>query len=123
MATDLTWQQLSAQLPANSIFVDSGKGVCIDISSMMQQSGSDKIILTSQTGVVEFCIKLLYAGAVAQITLNSSITNTAEKLSSFPAAIFSTPYQDDQGKYYAGISASVYGRAPLDLNSTIGTNI
>lgn len=85
---DLTWSELLAALPPESIFVDSSRGICVNVSKVSGETTN--LNLLTQTGVIEFCYKLLDAASRAQKTKNSSLP-TGSKLNSFGDPIWSTP--------------------------------
>ena len=85
---DLTFAELLAALPPNSIFVDATRGICINVSLI---SGESPILnALTQVGVVEFVYKLLDAAARSQKSKNNSLP-TGSKLNSFSDPVWSTP--------------------------------
>lgn len=85
---DLTWAELLAALAPNSVFLDSGKGVCINVSLV---SGENPNISTlTSTGVIEFAYKLLEAASKAQTAKNNNLP-TGSKLNAFGDPVWSTP--------------------------------
>lgn len=85
---DLTWAELLAALPPNTIFVDSARGICINVSLV---SGESPVLnLLTQNGVIEFAYKLLDAANRAQKTKNNALP-AGSKLNSFSDPIWSTP--------------------------------
>lgn len=86
--SDFTFAELLAALPPEAIFVDAAKGICINVSLVSGES--TPLNLLTQTGVVEFCYKLLDAGNRAQQAKNASLP-TGSKLNSFSNPIWSTP--------------------------------
>lgn len=81
--TDLTWQQLAAQLPANAIAVDASGKVIVDIGVVL---GSTADAL-SDAGVVKFFNVMFSAANKAQLTANTDQID-GEKLAAFnPATI------------------------------------
>ncbi|MEG5159578.1 hypothetical protein QUB37_03895 [Microcoleus sp. AT3-A2] len=85
---DLTWAELLAALPPDAVFVDSGRGVCVNVSLVSGESPN--LNLLTQVGVIEFCYKLLDAANRAQTTKNAALP-AGSKLNSFGAPIWSTP--------------------------------
>ena len=85
---DLTFAELLAALAPNSIFVDPSRGICINVSLVSAET--PVLSLLTQTGVVEFCYKLLDAAARAQKNKNT-ILPTGSKLNSFSDPTWSTP--------------------------------
>ena len=82
--TDLTWQQLADQLPANAVTITNGK-VTIDTSLV-----TDKTVdVLDSTGVVKFFSVLFTAANKAQITANEGQEN-GEKLTAFSPATIGT---------------------------------
>ena len=87
---DLTWQELLAALPPESIFIDGIKGVCINISLVSGES--QNLNLLTQAGVIEFAYKLLDACNRAQKTKNTPLA-TGTRLNAFSDPVWSTPNQ------------------------------
>lgn len=85
---DLTFAELLAALPPEAIFIDSSRGICINVSLVSGESSA--LNLLTQVGVIEFCYKLLDAGNKAQKNKNSSLP-TGSKLNSFGDPSWSTP--------------------------------
>jgi len=85
---DLTWAELLSALPPNSVYVDSARGVCLNISLI---SGENPILSSLTTaGVVEFAYKLLDAANRAQASKNGTLP-TGKKLNAFSDPTWSTP--------------------------------
>ena len=81
--TDLTWQQLLDQLPANAVKVDAGGKVVIDVSVV---TGTTADALTD-VAVVKFFNVMFSAANKAQTAANSGQVD-GEKLAAFaPATI------------------------------------
>lgn len=85
---DLSFTELLAALPPNSIFVDPSQGICINVSLVSGESPD--LNLLTQVGVIEFCYKLLDAAHRAQTAKNAALP-TGSKLNSFGAPVWSTP--------------------------------
>lgn len=120
MANDLTWEQVNVALGTNAISVVGGS-VVLNISTLT----GDAVSAMTSTGVVEACIKFLRGCAIAQETVNAAAL-PGQRLNSFPTPSFGTPFLDTTAVpagYYATITASVTGRAPLDVNLTSGPQI
>lgn len=82
--TDLTWQQLADQLPANAITITNGK-VTIDTSLV-----TDKTLdALGDMGVVKFFSVLFTAANKAQAAANEGQDN-GEKLAAFSPATIGT---------------------------------
>lgn len=82
--TDLTWQQLANQLPANAITVVSGK-VMIDPSIIISANVDD----LTDAGVIKFFSFLFTAANKAQIAANTSQVD-GERLTAFNPATIGT---------------------------------
>lgn len=85
---DFTWAELLAALPPESIYIDSTRGVCINVSKVSQETTN--INLLTALGVIEFCYKLLDAASKAQKNKNSTLP-TGSKLNAFSDPTWSTP--------------------------------
>ena len=83
--TDLTWQQLAAQLPANAIAVDANGKVVID-GGLVSSSTADAL---TDPGVVKFFSLLCTAANKAQIVANQAQAD-GEKLTAFAPATIGT---------------------------------
>lgn len=107
---DLTWTELLTALPPNTIFVDSTRGICINVSLV---SGESPALSTlTQAGVIEFCYKLLDAANRAQKSKNNTLP-TGSKLNSFADPTWSTP----------NAAGNVTGRHSVAAQFAISTNI
>lgn len=85
---DLSFAELLAALPPDSIFIDSNRGICVNVSLVSGESVN--LYLLTQVGVIEFCYKLLDAAHRAQTTKNAALP-AGSKLNSFSAPVWSTP--------------------------------
>jgi hypothetical protein len=85
---DLTWAELLAALPPNTIFIDSTRGICVNVSSVSGETTALNAL--TQNGVIEFAYKLLDAANRAQKTKNTSLP-AGSKLNSFGDPTWSTP--------------------------------
>lgn len=84
--TDLTWQQIADQLPANAIKLDASGKAVVDISVV---TGTTADALTDMA-VIKFFNVMFAAANKAQVAANSS-QEDGEKLSAFaPATIGSS---------------------------------
>lgn len=83
--TDLTWQQLQAELPTGTITVVSGK-VVIDTSLVT----ANTIDALTDTGVVKFFSMLFSAANKAQTEANLTQVVVGEKLAAFKPATIGT---------------------------------
>lgn len=79
--TDLTWQQLAAQLPANAINVDAGGKVVIDVGLITDNTTN----ALTDSGIVKFFSILFTAANKAQTAANTNQAD-GEKLAAFSAA-------------------------------------
>lgn len=85
---DLTWAELLAALAPDSVFVDTSRGVCVNVSKVSGETSN--ISTLTATGVIEFAYKLLEAANKAQISKNNSLP-TGSKLNAFGDTVWSTP--------------------------------
>lgn len=85
---DLTWAELLAALPPNSIFVDGTRGICVNVSLVSGEPTNLNAL--TQLGVIEFAYKLLEAANRAQLAKNASLP-TGSKLNAFAPSTWSTP--------------------------------
>jgi hypothetical protein len=85
---DLTWAELLAALPPETIFVDATRGVCLNASLVSGEA--TPLNQLTQAGVIEFIYKLLDAANRAQKTKNGALP-TGSKLNSFSDPTWSTP--------------------------------
>lgn len=115
--TDLTWQELNNALVAmgytNAVVVSGGK-VMVDVGII---TGVATTALT-QGGVCEFMYKMRQGAGNAQETVNATIVNTAEQLTSFPPFSYSNPTVDG----LVGVTQISAYLIPLNLDSVFGTN-
>jgi len=111
--TDLTWQQLAAQLPANSITVVSGK-VTIDVS-VASDITADAL---TDAGVIKFFSFLFTAANKAQTAANTSQVQ-GEKLAAFNAATIGS-----NAEGYITLTRPFVCRSELaTATNIIGTNV
>ncbi|OLP18083.1 hypothetical protein BST81_13745 [Leptolyngbya sp. 'hensonii'] len=110
--TDLTWQELQDELPANSITVSGGK-VVIDVGVLT----GDTVDALTDTGVLEFLYKIREAAGLAQETVNETQVD-GEKLDSFPGFTFS-PVIDG----YVEVSQTSSFKLPVNTAVIVGPNI
>ena len=85
---DLTWAELLAALPPEAVFVDAGRGVCLNVSLVSGEPST--LNQLTAIGVIEFCYKLLDAGNRAQTTKNATLP-VGSKLNSFSNPTWGTP--------------------------------
>lgn len=115
MATlrDLTFQQLAAALPANSVTVSAGK-VMIDVSAI---TGDNLTALTDE-GVVEFLYKLRSACTDAQTTANAALAAGDTPLAAFPNFAYGVPTAQGEVPVTSLINVVI----PLSLGTVKGAN-
>jgi hypothetical protein len=99
---DLTWAELLAALPPNTIFVDGTRGICVNVSLVSGETTNLNAL--TQTGVIEFAYKLLDACNRAQITKNSTLP-TGSKLNAFANPSWTTPTSTGQAIARHSVSA------------------
>lgn len=123
MATDLTFTQLAAALPANSIVVSDGStpltaGVYINASNVT----GDAIDALGDMGVVETMAKLLKAGRTAQETINANAAQ-GESLNAFSTPANSAPTIDENGNFNFQSSRSVTVEVTANLDTAAGPQV
>jgi len=125
MASDLTFDQLSDALPADSVLAlaagaaVANAGVYLNVSAIT----GDAITALADDGVIETLLKLIQAGSKAQTTINATAA-AGSRLNAFPATTYGAPILDDAtGNYFSTVSGTVIGRAPLSIDSLVGPQI
>lgn len=83
--TDLTWQQLADQLPANAIVIDPNGKVTIDVGTVISINAD----ALTDVGVVKFFSVLFTAANKAQIAANQNQAD-GERLTAFAPATIGT---------------------------------
>lgn len=106
---DLTWSELAAACPANSIFDDGTKGVCINLSALTGDALTD----LANEGVVEAAYKIIDYCYQAQTTKNNSLP-TGSKLTAFAAPVFSSPVASSSPT--TTVRHSVSAQFPVNMN-------
>lgn len=106
--TDLTWQQLQAQLPAGSLAVVSGK-VMMDVGLVSGQV----IDALTDTGVVKTFNTLLNSGLAAQSTVNTGQV-AGEKL-----AAFATPTSGSVANGFVIVERRLVSRAEVATSTNV----
>jgi hypothetical protein len=105
---DLTFAELLAALTPDSVFVDSTRGICINVSKVSGESSN--LNLLTNPGVIEFCYKLLDAANRAQLSKNTNLP-PGSKLNAFGDPVWSTPTS----------SGSVTARHSVSAQFTVST--
>lgn len=117
MATDLTFQQLSDELPAGALLVDGGN-VKIDVSALTGDSVTD----LSATGVLEAFYKLIQGATAAQTALNETALE-GEALSSFSTGSLGAPQIQTDGTFAVQTTSAVAFVIPLDPSTVTGPQV
>ncbi len=112
---DLSFTQLAAALPANSL-TETADDVTISLKTVMGEAS----VQLADTKVAEGLSKLLSAASTAQVTYN---TANDPDLNSYPAPSFGTPVSDGSGGFQATITHTLNVQAPLDTNEITGQTI
>ena len=120
MATDLTWTQLSAQCPANSILSSNGTtplaaGLYLSLSNLTAET----IDTLGDSGVIEALSKLLRYSQQAQSAANAGVSSP-NRLAAFSTAN-GIPVQDaTSGEWLVTTTYTTSVRYPLNIDSPIG---
>jgi len=125
VATDLTFDQLSDALPADSVLAIAAGGAVANAGLYLNVSAitGDAITDLADEGVIETLLKLIQAGAKAQTTINAT-AGPGSRLNAFPATTYGAPILDEaSGTYFSTVSGTVIGRAPLSIDSLVGPQI
>lgn len=123
--TDLTWTQLAASAPANSVQLSDGTtplaaGVYLNISNLT----GDAVTALSNAGVLEAMYKLRVAAGAAQTAVNAAANGGAgpldgEALAAFPPFTFSGVSADGEVTV-TQVSSYVL---PVSFNTVLGQNV
>ena len=110
--SDLTFANLSAKLPANSVTA-SGGDITISVRAVM---GEASVVIGDQK-IGEFISKILEAAAAAQ-TDHNAINNP--KYRSYNPPVASTPFRDQTtGQFRATFTYTTAVDIPLDRNQVV----
>lgn len=117
--SDLTFQQLSDQSPANTVRVSNGStalpaGLYIDCSALT----GDTLSALSNSGVVEVVAKLLQACQLAQSAVNANRVSP-NRLATF-ATTSGVPTADAAGTLLVTTTYTTSVRYPLDTSAPLG---
>lgn len=112
---DLTFQLLSAELPANSLS-ETADDVMISVKAII---GEAAVQLTSEK-VSEFVSKLLGGCSAAQTTYNGS--SPPNQLTSYPSPTLGAPRQLTTGEFVTSRTHTVTVVAPIQLDE-IAANV
>lgn len=107
---DLTWTELATACPANTIFDDTTKGICINVSALTSDTLND----LANEGVIEAMYKLIDYCYAAQTTKNNSLPS-GSKLTAFGAPTFSAPT--------AGSSPTTTARHSVNASFPVNLNV
>ena len=117
MATDLTFEQIAAALPANSVVVESGD-VKISISALT----GDPVAALTDEGVIEAIYKLLQGCTAAQATSNETAAD-GEALAAFGVGAFGCLQQLDNGDVVTQVNSTVSTILKLNADDVTGPNV
>ncbi len=123
MATDLTWQEILTELPANSVTISDGTtpltaGAYIDLSTLT----GDSITALTNNGVIETVVKLIQAGLRAQATINDGVS-AGSQLNAFLTPTTTAPTVATDGTINTDITFRVFARASTNLDDVVGTQV
>jgi len=123
--TDLTFTQLAAASPANSIVLSNGTaplaaGVYLNASNIT----GDTIDALTDTGVLELMFKIRQYAGIAQTTVNAAANggdgpDPGEALAAFPPYAYSNISADGE----VTVSQTSAFTLPVNFNTVLGQNV